>query len=248
MAHPGQTASVPATALLQVEQLALAYGGIQAVKGVDLQVFPGELVSLIGSNGAGKTTTLKAITGGMRAQAGRIRYQGADITGLGAWDLVRQGLCMVPEGRGIFGRMTILENLQMGAYIRDGAAQIQADIDRIFTTFPRLKERRSQLAGTLSGGEQQMLAMGRALMAQPQLLLLDEPSMGLSPLMVDKIFEVIQGVAAQGMTVLLVEQNARRALQIADRAYVMESGLITLSGAAKNLLNDPKVRAAYLGE
>jgi branched-chain amino acid transport system ATP-binding protein len=144
--------------------------------------------------------------------------------------------------------MTIMENLQMGAYIRDGAAQIQADIDRIFTTFPRLKERRSQLAGTLSGGEQQMLAMGRALMAQPQLLLLDEPSMGLSPLMVDKIFEVIQGVAAQGMTVLLVEQNARRALQIADRAYVMESGLITLSGAAKDLLDDPKVRAAYLGE
>ena len=248
MTHPVQTASAPAKALLQVEQLALAYGGIQAVKGVDLQVFPGELVSLIGSNGAGKTTTLKAITGGMRAQAGRIRYQGGDIAGLGAWDLVRQGLCMVPEGRGIFGRMTILENLQMGAYIRDGAAQIQADIDRIFTTFPRLKERRSQLAGTLSGGEQQMLAMGRALMAQPKLLLLDEPSMGLSPLMVDKIFEVIQGVAAQGMTVLLVEQNARRALQIADRAYVMESGLITLSGAAKNLLDDPKVRAAYLGE
>jgi branched-chain amino acid transport system ATP-binding protein len=248
MTHPEQTASAPAKALLQVEQLALAYGGIQAVKGVDFQVFPGELVSLIGSNGAGKTTTLKAITGGMRAQAGRIRYQGGDIAGLGAWDLVRQGLCMVPEGRGIFGRMTILENLQMGAYIRDGAAQIQADIDRIFTTFPRLKERRSQLAGTLSGGEQQMLAMGRALMAQPKLLLLDEPSMGLSPLMVDKIFEVIQGMAAQGMTVLLVEQNARRALQIADRAYVMESGLITLSGAAQNLLDDPKVRAAYLGE
>jgi branched-chain amino acid transport system ATP-binding protein len=248
MSQPAYNASISAQALLQVEQLVLAYGGIQAVKGVDLQVFPGELVSLIGSNGAGKTTTLKAITGGMRAQAGRIRYQGGDIAGLGAWDLVRQGLCMVPEGRGIFGRMTILENLQMGAYIRDGAAQIQADIDRIFTTFPRLKERRSQLAGTLSGGEQQMLAMGRALMAQPKLLLLDEPSMGLSPLMVDKIFEVIQGVAAQGMTVLLVEQNARRALQIADRAYVMESGLITLSGAAKNLLDDPKVRVAYLGE
>ena len=248
MTQPDHTALDPAQALLQVEHLALAYGGIQAVKGVDLQVFPGELVSLIGSNGAGKTTTLKAITGGMRAQAGRIRYQGVDIAGLGAWDLVRQGLCMVPEGRGIFGRMTILENLQMGAYIRDGAAQIQSDIDRIFTTFPRLKERRTQLAGTLSGGEQQMLAMGRALMAQPQLLLLDEPSMGLSPLMVDKIFEVIQGVAAQGMTVLLVEQNARRALQIADRAYVMESGLITLSGAAKDLLDDPKVRAAYLGE
>ena len=248
MTQPARTASSPAKALLQVEQLALAYGGIEAVKGVDLQVFPGELVSLIGSNGAGKTTTLKAITGGMPAQAGRILYQGSDIAGLGAWDLVRQGLCMVPEGRGIFGRMTIMENLQMGAYIRDGSAQIQADIDRIFTTFPRLKERRTQLAGTLSGGEQQMLAMGRALMAQPTLLLLDEPSMGLSPLMVDKIFDVIQGVAAQGMTILLVEQNARRALQIADRAYVMESGMITLSGAAKNLLDDPKVRAAYLGE
>jgi len=248
MTQPAHTTSNPANALLQVEQLALAYGGIEAVKGVDLQVFSGELVSLIGSNGAGKTTTLKAITGGMPAQAGRICYQGRDIAGLGAWDLVRQGLCMVPEGRGIFGRMTIMENLQMGAYIRDGAAQIQADIERIFTTFPRLKERRNQLAGTLSGGEQQMLAMGRALMAQPQLLLLDEPSMGLAPLMVDKIFEVIQGVAAQGMTILLVEQNARRALQIADRAYVMESGLITLSGAAKNLLDDPKVRAAYLGE
>jgi branched-chain amino acid transport system ATP-binding protein len=248
MSQPAYNASISAQALLQVEQLVLAYGGIQAVKGVDLQVFPGELVSLIGSNGAGKTTTLKAITGGTRAQAGRICYQGSDIAGLGAWDLVRQGLCMVPEGRGIFGRMTILENLQMGAYIRDGSAQIQADIDRIFTTFPRLKERRSQLAGTLSGGEQQMLAMGRALMAQPTLLLLDEPSMGLSPLMVDKIFEVIQGVAAQGMTILLVEQNARRALQIADRAYVMESGMITLNGAAKNLLDDPKVRAAYLGE
>jgi len=248
MSQPAYNASISAQALLQVEQLVLAYGGIQAVKGVDLQVFPGELVSLIGSNGAGKTTTLKAITGGMRAQAGRIRYQGGDIAGLGAWDLVRQGLCMVPEGRGIFGRMTILENLQMGAYIRDGSAQIQADIDRIFTTFPRLKERRSQLAGTLSGGEQQMLAMGRALMAQPTLLLLDEPSMGLSPLMVDKIFEVIQGVAALGMTVLLVEQNARRALQIADRAYVMESGIITMHGDAKQMLNDPKVRAAYLGE
>lgn len=243
-----QPSSLSPTAVLQVEQLALSYGGIQAVKGVDLQVFPGELVSLIGSNGAGKTTTLKAITGGMRAQAGRICYQGRDIAGLGAWDLVRQGLCMVPEGRGIFGRMTIVENLQMGAYIRDDKAQIGSDIERIFTTFPRLKERRNQLAGTLSGGEQQMLAMGRALMGQPQLLLLDEPSMGLSPLMVDKIFEVIQGVSAQGMTVLLVEQNARRALQIADRAYVMESGLISLSGAAKQLLDDPKVRAAYLGE
>ena len=236
------------SALLQVTDLRVAYGGIQAVKGVSFQVNEGELVSLIGSNGAGKTTTMKAITGTLAATSGNIEYMGKDIQGQGAWDLVKQGLVMVPEGRGVFTRMSILENLQMGAYIRDGAAQIQADIDRIFTTFPRLKERRSQLAGTLSGGEQQMLAMGRALMAQPQLLLLDEPSMGLSPLMVDKIFEVIQGLAAQGMTVLLVEQNARRALQIADRAYVMESGLITLSGAAQNLLDDPKVRAAYLGE
>jgi branched-chain amino acid transport system ATP-binding protein len=173
---------------------------------------------------------------------------GEEITNMRADQLVARGIGFVPQSNNVFPSLTIEENLQMGAYIRDGAAQIQADIDRIFTTFPRLKERRSQLAGTLSGGEQQMLAMGRALMAQPQLLLLDEPSMGLSPLMVDKIFEVIQGVAAQGMTVLLVEQNARRALQIADRAYVMESGLITLSGAAKNLLDDPKVRAAYLGE
>ena len=237
-----------ANTLLKVTGLKVAYGGIQAVKGVDFEVREGELVTLIGSNGAGKTTTLKAITGGMRAQAGRIRYQGADIAGLGAWDLVRQGLCMVPEGRGIFGRMTILENLQMGAYIRDGAAQIQADIDRIFTTFPRLKERRTQLAGTLSGGEQQMLAMGRALMSRPKVLLLDEPSMGLSPLMVDKIFEVVQDVYAQGVTVLLVEQNASRALSIANRGYVMESGIITMSGDAKHMLTDPKVRAAYLGE
>jgi branched-chain amino acid transport system ATP-binding protein len=248
MTHPAQTAPAPAKALLQVEQLALAYGGIQAVKGVDLQVFPGELVSLIGSNGAGKTTTLKAITGGMRAQAGRIRYQGADIAGLGAWDLVRQGLCMVPEGRGIFGRMTILENLQMGAYIRDDKAGIEADIDKMFAIFPRLKERRDQLAGTMSGGEQQMLAMGRALMSRPTVLLMDEPSMGLSPIMVDKIFEVVQDVFAQGVTILLVEQNASRALSIANRGYVMESGIITMTGEAKQMLNDPRVRAAYLGE
>ena len=236
-----------ADVLLQVRDLRVAYGGIQAVKGIDFEVRAGELVSLIGSNGAGKTTTMKAITGTLPC-AGEVRYLGRGIRGQGAWDLVRQGLAMVPEGRGIFTRMSILENLRMGAYIRDDKAGIAADIDRMFGIFPRLKERSAQLAGTLSGGEQQMLAMARALMSQPRLLLLDEPSMGLSPIMVDKIFEVIRDVAAQGVTILLVEQNASRALSIADRGYVMESGLITLSGEAQTLLHDPAVRAAYLGE
>ena len=235
-------------ALLSVRQAEVAYGGIQAVKGVSLEVRAGELVSLIGSNGAGKTTTMKAITGLLPWVGGQIELMGRDIRGLGPWDLVQQGLAMVPEGRGVFTRMTIVENLQMGAYIRRDAARVADDIERVFATFPRLKERRDQLAGTLSGGEQQMLAMGRALMSRPKILLLDEPSMGLSPLMVDKIFEVVQEVSAQGVTVLLVEQNASRALHIADRAYVMESGLITLSGAAGDLLHDPKVREAYLGE
>ena len=234
--------------LLKVTGLKVAYGGIQAVKGVDFEVHEGELVSLIGSNGAGKTTTMKAITGSLPINAGDIEYLGASIRGKGAWDLVAQGLAMVPEGRGVFARMTILENLQMGAYIRNDRAEIAADVDKVFTIFPRLKERRDQLAGTLSGGEQQMLAMGRGLMSRPKLLLLDEPSMGLSPLMVDKIFEVVRDVAAQGVTMLLVEQNASRALGIAGRAYVMESGLITMSGDAKQMLSDPKVRAAYLGE
>jgi branched-chain amino acid transport system ATP-binding protein len=205
------------------------------------------VVCLIGSNGAGKTTTLKAITGGLPC-SGEIFYRGQSIRGQGAWDLVRQGLAMVPEGRGVFTRMSILENLQMGAYLRDDKKEIAKDIERMFALFPRLQERHKQLAGTLSGGEQQMLAMGRALMSRPQLLLLDEPSMGLSPLMVDKIFEVIANVAAQGMTVLLVEQNASRALTLAQRGYVMESGLITLSGDAKALLHNPAVRSAYLGE
>jgi len=234
-------------ALLQVSGMTVAYGGIQAVKGVDFEVRAGELVCLIGSNGAGKTSTMKAITGTLPC-TGDIKYLGRSIRGQGAWDLVRQGLAMVPEGRGVFTRMSIAENLQMGAYIRDDKPGIAADLERIFTLFPRLKERRSQLAGRLSGGEQQMLAMGRALMIRPQLLLLDEPSMGLSPLMVDKIFEVVRDVSAQGVTVLLVEQNASRALALADRGYVMESGLITLSGEAKTLLHDPAVRAAYLGE
>ena len=234
--------------LLKVSGLQVAYGGIQAVKGVDFEVREGELVSLIGSNGAGKTTTMKAITGLLPLGGGHIKLAGLSIDGHGPWDLVQQGLAMVPEGRGVFTRMTIFENLQMGAFIRDDHAAIADDMDRVFATFPRLHERRNQLAGTLSGGEQQMLAMGRALMSRPKVLLLDEPSMGLSPLMVDKIFEVIQEVSAQGVTMLLVEQNASRALQIADRGYVMESGLITLSGNAHDMLHDPKVRAAYLGE
>jgi len=237
-----------ATVLLKVSDVKVGYGGIQAVKGVSLEVREGELVSLIGSNGAGKTTTMKAITGLLSLGGGHIELAGKTIDGQGPWDLVQQGLAMVPEGRGVFTRMTIVENLQMGAYIRDDNAAIAEDIERVFTTFPRLKERRDQLAGTMSGGEQQMLAMGRALMSRPKVLLLDEPSMGLSPIMVDKIFEVIQEVSAQGVTILLVEQNASRALQIADRGYVMESGLITLSGDAHKMLHDPKVREAYLGE
>ena len=237
-----------ATVLLSVNDVKVAYGGIQAVKGVSLEVREGELVSLIGSNGAGKTTTMKAITGLLPLGGGHIELAGKTIDGQGPWDLVQQGLAMVPEGRGVFTRMTIVENLQMGAYIRDDNAAIAEDIERVFTTFPRLKERRDQLAGTMSGGEQQMLAMGRALMSRPKVLLLDEPSMGLSPIMVDKIFEVIEEVSAQGVTILLVEQNASRALQIADRGYVMESGLITLSGNAHDMLHDPKVREAYLGE
>jgi len=234
--------------LLKVSNLQVAYGGIQAVKGISLEVREGELVSLIGSNGAGKTTTMKAITGTLAASSGSIEYLGKDIEDQGAWDLVKQGLVMVPEGRGVFTRMSILENLQMGAYLRDDKEGIAADIERVFALFPRLKERSAQLAGTLSGGEQQMLAMGRALLSRPKLLLLDEPSMGLSPIMVDKIFEVISEVASMGVTLLLVEQNASRALKIAQRAYVMESGEISMQGEAKTLLHDPKVRAAYLGE
>jgi len=236
------------TTLLKVSGLKVAYGGIQAVKGVDFEVNEGELVTLIGSNGAGKTTTMKAITGTLGINSGDIEYMGKSIKGQGPWDLVRQGLAMVPEGRGVFARMTIMENLQMGAYVRRDTEAIEADAHKVFTIFPRLKERRDQLAGTMSGGEQQMLAMGRALMSRPKVLLMDEPSMGLSPIMVDKIFEVVRDVYAQGVTILLVEQNASRALGVANRAYVMDSGLITMSGDAKVMLTDPKVRAAYLGE
>ncbi len=246
-ARAGDT-EMTATTLLKVSGLKVAYGGIQAVKGVDFEVREGELVTLIGSNGAGKTTTMKAITGSLPLGAGDIEYLGKSIKGQGPWDLVKQGLAMVPEGRGVFARMTIIENLQMGAYIRRDKPEIAADVEKVFSIFPRLKERKDQLAGTMSGGEQQMLAMGRALMSRPKVLLLDEPSMGLSPIMVDKIFEVVRDVYAQGVTVLLVEQNASRALGIANRGYVMESGLVTMSGDAKEMLKDPKVRAAYLGE
>jgi branched-chain amino acid transport system ATP-binding protein len=233
--------------LLSVQGLAVSYGGIQAVKGVDLEVSVGEKVCLIGSNGAGKTTTLKAITGLLPAAQGRVMFRGQTTSGQGAWDLVQQGLVMVPEGRGVFARMSILENLQMGAYLRRDA-QVADDLERMWHMFPRLAERQHQWAGTLSGGEQQMLAMARALMSRPQLLLLDEPSMGLSPVMVDKIFEVIDQVSRQGVTLLLVEQNASRALQLADRAYVMESGVISASGLGRDLLHDPLVKAAYLGQ
>jgi branched-chain amino acid transport system ATP-binding protein len=236
------------TVLLEVKGLKVSYGGIQAVKSVDFEVRQGELVSLIGSNGAGKTTTMKAITRTLNANGGEIRYLGQSVQGRGAWDLVKEGLIMVPEGRGVFARMTITENLLMGAYTKSDKGQIAADIEQMFALFPRLKERRDQLAGTMSGGEQQMLAMARALMGHPKLLLLDEPSMGLSPIMVDKIFEVVADVHGRGMTVLLVEQNASRALALANRGYVMESGTITMEGAGNTLLNDPRVRAAYLGE
>ena len=235
------------TTMLKVTDLKVAYGGIQAVKGISFEVREGELVSLIGANGAGKTTTLKAVTGTQPVAAGDVQYLGRSIKGQGAWDLAKQGLVMVPEGRGTFTRMTIVENLQMGAFVRNDA-EIDSDIEMVFGLFPRLKERRNQLAGTMSGGEQQMLAMGRALMARPKVLLLDEPSMGLSPIMVDKIFEVVADIHGRGTTVLLVEQNASRALGLANRGYVMDSGLVTMDGEAKELLNDPKVRAAYLGE
>jgi branched-chain amino acid transport system ATP-binding protein len=233
--------------VLRVRGLKVAYGGIQAVKGIDLEVRAGELVTLIGANGAGKTTTLKAITG-TQAWSGDVDYMGASIRGQAPYQLLTRGLTMVPEGRGVFARMSVTENLQMGAYVRTDAAGVKRDIDQMFTLFPRLKERAKQLAGTLSGGEQQMLAMARALMSQPKLLLLDEPSMGLAPILVEKVFEVIRSVAERKVPMLLVEQNARLALEVANRGYVMESGLITLSGDAKDLLNDPKVREAYLGE
>ncbi|BBA43070.1 MULTISPECIES: ABC transporter ATP-binding protein [Burkholderia] len=237
-----------AAAMLKIKGLQVNYGGIQAVKGVDMEVRQGELVTLIGANGAGKTTTMKAITGLKAYSAGDIEYEGKSIKGIPTHELLKRGLAMVPEGRGIFARMSIVENMQMGAYLRNDSEQIKKDVDRMFGFFPRLKERATQLAGTLSGGEQQMLAMSRAILSKPKLLLLDEPSMGLSPIMVEKIFEVVREISKEGITVLLVEQNARLALQAADRGYVMDSGTVTMEGDAKQMLDDPKVRAAYLGE
>ena len=234
--------------LLSIDRLQVAYGGIRAVKGIDLAVEPGELVCLIGANGAGKTTTLRAITGIVHPAAGAVRYDGADISRMKPHQIARRGLAMVPEGRGVFAQLTIEENLAMGAYARADRAAVAADVDRAFTLFPRLKERRKQTAGTLSGGEQQMLAIARALMSRPKLLLLDEPSMGLAPLMVEKIFDVIRAIAAEGVTLLLVEQNARLALEVSHRGYVLEGGLITLTGEGKALLHDPRIREAYLGD
>jgi len=235
------------TVLLDVKALKVAYGGINAVKGLDLSVAEGEMVALIGANGAGKTTTLKAICGLLHYH-GTVQLRGEDVGNLSAYQLVERGLALVPEGRGIFGRLTVRENLQMGAYIRNDRAEIRADLERIYALFPRLGERRNQTGGTLSGGEQQMLAIGRALMSRPRLLLLDEPSMGLAPLMVEKIFDTVRMVSKEGVTVLLVEQNAKLALEASHRCYVMESGLITLAGGAPELLDNPLVRKAYLGE
>ncbi len=233
--------------VLKVTGLKVNYGGIKAVKGVDFEINRGELVTLIGANGAGKTTTLKAITGTLPVAEGEILYEGQSIKNSPSHKIASLGLNMVPEGRGVFTRMTITENLMMGAFMRNDS-DIPQDIEKMFVLFPRLKERALQLAGTMSGGEQQMLAMARALMQRPKLLLLDEPSMGLSPIMVEKIFEVVHNISAQGVTMLLVEQNAKLALQAAHRAYVMDSGLVTMTGPAKDMLDDPRVRAAYLGE
>ena len=241
---------MPATSnnvLLKVSGLKVAYGGIQAVKGVDFEVREGELVSLIGSNGAGKTTTMKAITGTLPYVDGDIQYLGKSIKGRGAWDLVKEGLAMVPEGRGVFARMTITENLLMGAYIRSDKAGIASDVEKMFTIFPRLRERKDQLAGTMSGGEQQMLAIARALMSRPKLLLLDEPSLGLAPIVVKQIFATLRELASTGMTIFLVEQNANHALRLSDRAYVMVNGQIRLTGTGKELLVNEEVRNAYLG-
>jgi branched-chain amino acid transport system ATP-binding protein len=234
--------------LLRVEGLKVAYGGIVAVRGIDIAIEKGELVALIGANGAGKTTTLKALAGMLPPSGGSIHYDGVSVTREVSHRLVRRGIALVPEGRGVFARLTVEENLAMGAYTRADAAGIREDLERAYVLFPRLRERRQQLAGTLSGGEQQMLAIGRALMSRPKLLLLDEPSMGLAPIMVQKIFEVIRAVSAEGVTILLVEQNAKLALQAASRGYVMESGEITLTDTAEALLASPQVRQAYLGE
>ena len=243
MSHP--TASTP---LLDIRNMDVAYGGIRAVRQLNLHAHPGERVALIGANGAGKSTTLRAICGLVPLAAGSVHYQGKSLAGQPVHAMVRQGLVMVPEGRGIFPQLTIEENLHMGAYSRQDKINFAQELQQVYQRFPRLAERRLQTAGTLSGGEQQLLAMGRAILSKPKLLLLDEPTMGLAPIMVDKIFEVIEDIAQQGVTILLIEQNARLALEVSQRGYVLESGELTLQGPARDLLHDPKVRAAYLGE
>ncbi len=234
--------------MLEVKNLSVAYGGILAIKGIDVTIASGELVSLIGANGAGKSTLLKAICGMQPITQGSVYYQGNDLIGMPTYDIVKQRIALVPEGRGVFSRLSVAENLDMGAYARHDRAVIKQDINEIYALFPRLYERRTQNAGTLSGGEQQMLVIGRAMMSRPQLLLLDEPSMGLAPIMVQKIFETIQSIANQGVTIFLVEQNAKLALEISHRGYVMESGLVTLQGESHDLLRNPQVQHAYLGE
>ena len=243
MSHP--TASTP---LLDIRNMDVAYGGIRAVRQLNLHVHPGERVALIGANGAGKSTTLRAICGLVPLAAGSVHYQGKSLAGQPVHAMVRQGLVMVPEGRGIFPQLTIEENLHMGAYSRQDKINFAQELQQVYQRFPRLAERRLQTAGTLSGGEQQLLAMGRAILSKPKLLLLDAPTMGLAPILVDKIFEVIEDIAQQGVTILRIEQNARLALEVSQRGYVLESGELTLQGPARDLLHDPKVRAAYLGE
>ncbi|TJZ69033.1 ABC transporter ATP-binding protein [Chitiniphilus eburneus] len=235
-------------ALLQVKDLKVAYGGIHAVKGIDLEINQGELVALIGANGAGKTTTLKTLVGMIKPAGGEIRFDGQPTARLAPYHYVSRGLVLVPEGRGVFPRLSVAENLLMGAHVRNDKADIAHDMERVYHLFPRLKERQAQLAGTLSGGEQQMLAIGRAIMSRPKLLLLDEPSMGLAPIIVQKIFEIIRMIAAEGVTMLLVEQNAKLALETANRGYVMESGRITLADSAASLLANEAIQKAYLGE
>lgn len=233
--------------MLSVQGLSVYYDAVNAVKSIDLHIEQGELVCLIGANGAGKTTTLKTLGGMLKPRSGKIHYLNQPIGGFPSYELIQRGIALVPEGRGIFSRLTVRENLQLGAYQRHDAAAIAQDLDRMFSLFPRLSERASQIAGTLSGGEQQMLAIARALMSQPKLLLLDEPSMGLAPVMVHKIFQTIRDISAQGVTILLVEQNAKLALQISQRGYVMENGRIILSDTAVALLANPQVQHAYLG-
>ncbi|EXI91064.1 MAG: LIV-I protein F [Candidatus Accumulibacter regalis] len=234
--------------MLEVTGLRVSYGGIQAVRGITFHVNEGEMVALIGANGAGKSSTLRALARLLEPAGGSVRYRGKELVSLPPYQLVGEGIALVPEGRGVFPRMSCLENLRMGAYARNDKAEIERDLEHVLGLFPRLKERAQQTAGTLSGGEQQMLAIGRALMSKPKLMLLDEPSMGLAPIMVQKIFEVIRTVSLEGMTILLVEQNAKLALEVSQRGYVMESGEITVTDESKKLLADPKVRAAYLGE